>query len=1532
MKKINIFILLLCLFVPLSFVGCENKNKNSLATPTIVDIKGGTIVFDSVPDAEYYTLSINDNEITVYASHNNYVQIIDNKINYDASKIFVVGDSYSVKVRANAEKKNSSSFSKEFSYKHTGTILKPTSVKINGTTLTWDTVENAGNYLVKIVTPNDNVIFDKFGNVLTQDDSYSISIADLTEYSFNTNQFDFASLLSKAGNYKFYVCAVSTDGISTVESGYTSKVSYNHTVTLSTPVNGEIYKVDNQLHMLCAVDTNANGISIICNGIENSVEINKASTDTITKLNNNFLDINLNEYFKNQVSAGKLNFNSLQQFSFATQSKFISTNLDNSYYLNSDYSTPVVFENTDILPQPVLTLEYDNLTSYHIASWNSYEHDYIGEFKVLVATATEVKEYKLDDNIKSMLISEDFVTVAVQAIGVGSYLSSPLSNFVSNTSLTGSLPSLTATSTNTSVSWNDIATYYIVEQNNEFVIKNTTSYNVNFNNLNFKDNVVKITAIKENYKSTTKTLSNVQPSMQLATPTFSYSQGFTSSKLYELTFTGVENAIGYYVHIKAKDATEYEKINILYTSTAIDLSQYIISEGDYTDYEVKVQAVADIHSTYTNSELSSSVNVSHKKVLDTPEFYKVGNTTVPVTKQVSGGITKYILKFYGVESAGSYEILINYNKYTVNTKSKDYTGLYSVDISSFLIAANNYEIKIKAIPVDSAVNVDASDYAISNYALTKQLSTVTNIQITESNGVHTLTFDPVNNAENYRVRVVKENDGAYADYLLAHNLNNPFIASQSEDISKYVKEQGAYYFYVTALAPSGNSYYADANESTTYGYVDKLNSLPAPTNIQFTNKNKDDFWLSWEVLYFDGENYINYKDKVDYYFVKITDPNGISYEFKEYNPADIVIGETTYLSTNINEYITIQGTYYVQIYSMVDAVGTNASLYTSSHAGTPDEDLYYTYQTKEDFFRYSIYMYGNEYDFVIDNIEDLKNQLWYHYLYNIDIETGLNLYINLQQKEDDSYETLNEAIIRLAQEANDNLIHPFNNDEQWELLTTDNKLFAYLCEKVLLAYPEFNILDDSFVLEHEENSQIFNLKYSNKLNTEKVNLSEISNIKQVKDEHNNIISTVSVNTNYGNYYNYIDLYSRKSATGVFNIDSKPDMLVETTEQLLQAVQHGKKPKFIGDSQTAETVYKNAKLVLSAIVTNNMTDLEKVTVIFDWLEYGFDLTYYKNISNATLLSGSTELANLKTYAKYKHYYLEGIFEDISMLPNGDIVIGSNLATSWSYSKAFTLLCAIEGIQSTIVHGTYSKSETISNINHVWNKVYLNTSVDGTEKHWYVVDLTLSDNRIMFNDLKSGYGIASHTHFLISDSLHKDLLSFTDLTDKSTVYQTEKKCDLSYDYYQNSSFGLTYKQIQNTITDFEIYETDENGAPILLTESFNYSKKFSPSVEYQKYSQTTAYGELATFLINAMIYAEYMANQNLEETGTVGRSVIEFKFNHDDLGTSTFNLKTLKDLYDLEPYQIGADLVLEGNAVYTVQDNSTTTVIFVVEKTA
>ena len=437
MKKLKIIILLICLAAPLYFVGCENKNKVTLSTPTNVFVEGNKIVFDVINKADYYTISINGREFIVDATYNSNVEIIDNKINFDASQIFVTGESYSIQVKANSQKYNHSAYSSALTYKYNGEINKPANVKINSTILTWDLVENASFYLVKIITPNDKIIFDKDGNQLANDDAISIEKADLTEYSFNTNQFDFGSLLNEAGEYKFYVSAVCSNASIYVESGYTNKVTHSHLVTLNTPSVGVVKEVEEELHLATVVDKNANAISVACGDFEKTVEINGADS-SLTIYGNNLIDINLNKYFTEFISNGKLNLSNIAQYSFKVQSKYLSASNSTSFYIDSAYSALSVFENTQTLPEPSLSVTYNSDLDCYIANWEPSSQLVTG-YELSVITPEGFKKFNLDNDVTSYMLNKNFVAVAVKSVGFGNYISSYLSEFVANPESNGRL-------------------------------------------------------------------------------------------------------------------------------------------------------------------------------------------------------------------------------------------------------------------------------------------------------------------------------------------------------------------------------------------------------------------------------------------------------------------------------------------------------------------------------------------------------------------------------------------------------------------------------------------------------------------------------------------------------------------------------------------------------------------------------------------------------------------------------------------------------------------------------------------------------------------------------------------------------------------------------------------------------------------------------------------------------------------------------------------------------------------------------------
>ena len=1415
MKKIKFFFLFIVLLVPIVFVACENSNKNTLSRPEIVKIENGTIVFNQVDDAESYIISINDETIEVNPKYNNSVKIINNQINYDANKIFVVGESYSVKIKARANKHADSDYSNVTSYKHITNIEKVKNVRFNSTILTWDTVENASFYLVKVLTPYDKVL-DEYGNSV--DDSESVAKADLTEYSFSNNQFDFSTILTMAGEYKFYICAVRSDGVTYVQSGYTTKVTYVHKQQLKTPIISNVVKQNNEIYMALIVDENTNNIIISCNDVTRVVNL-QLNDSNIYNFENNIYYINISNLFQYIENNENIDVNALKLYLFTAQAQFLTTE-ENNYYIDSQISNTYSFNNTQTLESPALTYN-KNATNYLISWANTDAYSY----KLYILNSTGLTSQDINSDVYSIYVN-DFTTALIKSEGTGNYLNSNLSA-ISNSEKTKVLPDITTEIENNVLTFTLIEdAKYLVEINNQVYISTENSFD--FSNIN---NVKDITlyVLKDGYQHKKIEIS-VARNIKLKTPT---NLGFTGSQLYTLTFDAVEKAVGYYVYIKSQTSSEFTQIDNLYTTNTINLSQYINRLGEYTNYYVKVQAVADKFSDYVNSDLSDEIEVSHTKKLDAPQFYKIGTIDAPVTKENVGNITKYYVNFYGVKEAIGYELLVNYVQVSVDFVA-DYIGLYKVDVSNYMVGANEYNIRVRAI-ANTQTNVMSSDYNIKIYVLTKQLEAVQDLKITETDGQYTLSFTPQDNARAYSIRIVKYNDNSYANYLYEQKLSNPFEVISSADVTNYVRQQGQYYFYVTTLAKK-NGYYGDSNESAPV-LLDKSATLTVPSGISFTNINENEYILSW----LGDEN-------ADYYRVKIVNPNNFVYEFSSF---------TT--NVNINKYITIQGKYEAYIYSMISANSGNSKEYTSSSAGY--KDLNYIYTEKHDFLRYSINIYGEKSNFVVTNAQTLKNLLWYHYLYKLDENYGLKIYLELSEGE-----TIRSTIKNLAVEASAN-IYSFDKDNYWlnyiqadPSSISDNVLFTYLCKKLLSVYPDLNELSN-FELTHDTGNQVFKLFYLNSLNATKTE-SSVDYVEKVKNDQ-----VVYKAQDFANKFTYLEQSQRRNSMYDFKIEEKQTELVTTTEQLLQVVMFGKKPQFYGVCETAELTYNNAKKVLQAIVNNNMTDVEKATKIFDWLEYAYTLNQYAK--QKFVLADYVD-AEISIYGIREEFYLEGIFKNLFDEQNsnfdGEFYLGSQTATNYSYSKAFSLLCAIEGIDTRLVYGESLVGSTDITEIHVWNKIKLNISNEGDNYKWYAVDITKSDNQTHRSQTYR-YGISSHTYFLTSDTTIKlNAKSSENMTVISPEYANSLYCEEDYDYYGENWF---------TISNDEVYSIFLQN----IDQTLSYKYLYDLDTQYYKYSNISGYGNMQTFIYNLMLKCKVKLMASGQKQG-----MFEFQFVNADFGNS------------------------------------------------
>ena len=241
----------------------------------------------------------------------------------------------------------------------------------------------------------------------------------------------------------------------------------------------------------------------------------------------------------------------------------------------------------------------------------------------------------------------------------------------------------------------------------------------------------------------------------------------------------------------------------------------------------------------------------------------------------------------------------------------------------------------------------------------------------------------------------------------------------------------------------------------------------------------------------------------------------------------------------------------------------------------------------------------------------------------------------------------------------------------------------------------------------------------------------------------------------------------------FYIDSvKETMSVSTSNMLYKAVAWGYKPVFMGSqAENLKQIYDNAKDALSYIVSDEMSEYEKVHAIYDYIIY--NVRYDHDCANAEDAYVSGNLS-LNEKMKYYGYYLEGIFLDKFYKKDMHAVCDGK-------SKAFVLMCGIEGITAVRISGKAS-SDGKNFGGHAWNKVLLDLNGTG-DKEWYFVDTTWGD---VGDDSKE---FLSHAYFLLSDDEAKN----THVENPGHDYP---KAEGKFDYFAHETYtsnGTEYNYV-------------------------------------------------------------------------------------------------------------------------------------------
>ncbi len=253
-------------------------------------------------------------------------------------------------------------------------------------------------------------------------------------------------------------------------------------------------------------------------------------------------------------------------------------------------------------------------------------------------------------------------------------------------------------------------------------------------------------------------------------------------------------------------------------------------------------------------------------------------------------------------------------------------------------------------------------------------------------------------------------------------------------------------------------------------------------------------------------------------------------------------------------------------------------------------------------------------------------------------------------------------------------------------------------------------------------------------------------------------------------------YDNVKKTRNFYIDGvKETMSVSTSNMLYKAVAWGYKPVFMGlQAENLQQIYDNAKDALSYIVSDEMSEYEKVHAIYDYIIY--NVRYDHDCANAEDAYVSGNLS-LNEKMKYYGYYLEGIFLDKFYKKDMHAVCDGK-------SKAFVLMCGIEGITAVRISGEAS-SDGKNFGGHAWNKVLLDLNGTG-DKEWYFVDTTWGD---VGDDSKE---FLSHAYFLLSDDEVKN-------THVEKTGHGYPKAEGKFDYFAHETYTSSGTEYNYVITN-------------------------------------------------------------------------------------------------------------------------------------
>ena len=619
-------------------------------------------------------------------------------------------------------------------------------------------------------------------------------------------------------------------------------------------------------------------------------------------------------------------------------------------------------------------------------------------------------------------------------------------------------------------------------------------------------------------------------------------------------------------------------------------------------------------------------------------------------------------------------------------------------------------------------------------------------------------------------------------------------------------------------------------------YARFLNNNATATAIDGKSEKEGDnfeIYLSYVAQTLDVTEYIDFPFNSEITITKSTAPDDVL-DVQQVvvlaNESETEIQSTVYTITVASEYYQLKGTgerktyqltvkqYSNQVIIVKYYVGEVLKSTENLFAGTTFESATYIAPSKNayNFDCWTTEEDGEYVEYVFGNVVDLNAEIVLHAKY-IPIEYEINYVLGLAENGANPTTYNIEDVILLADAVLDGYTFDswYVDDDYTEKITKiensygELTLYARYSKNDLYEYDFSQNESGVYTVTEEEYPHLINYAVLNKMENLKVivdgygsadyDVHAISDMLYVPYSAYTIgigVDTIegvtraefnfdfsaepSLQTNTGTYaqmkYNkWAKVGNRESDFDDFAINHVENALsVSNSESLYFALEQGYRPICVENS-VAEEIYAEMKNILRSIISNDMTEKEKVVAIVEWIVTNIE--YDNEVLNMYL-------SNPNNVNSYHSFYLEGSILDTVAVCDG-------------ISKALSALCGIEGILCYRVNGTNDKG-----VGHAWNKVYLDVDGDGT-KEWSTIDATAVNSLLISNGV--GYEIVNRKYLFTSDTF---------LLEQGYVYDDKwyeagvliDKTTETHNEYTDHTFvveGDTYQFYIDTVDEYQAF---------------------------------------------------------------------------------------------------------------------------------